>query len=366
MKKWLMAPIWLIQVFTQSKSFSKNPVIGNPCLNRLGLHVFRVVASHLIMRLRMLLLSSGVSTEHRRDYHRNGFIMIRDFLPKQQFRLLRNEAFGADGEVRECCQGDTLTHRIMLDHHNTESLPGCHEFFDRPELKRLLRFASGKLSRPVGYIQTIKNHYTAGAPDPQKNLHSDTFHPTMKCWYFLEDVDHKNGPFSYSPGSNRLTWARLKWEYRRSIEISTIGDRYASNGSLRADAQDIIDMKITKPVALAVPANTLVIANTNGFHCRGQASEKSTRTELWAISRNNPFNPLPGFDHPWLTRLQLTALEQWRRYCDRRAEAHNGKSAWHIIEARNTIGGNRTSQAPDTPTEALPTQRHTGDTAIHG
>ncbi|MFP5455485.1 MAG: phytanoyl-CoA dioxygenase, partial [Alphaproteobacteria bacterium] len=50
--------------------------------------------------------------------------------------------------------------------------------------------------------------------------------------------------------------------------------------------------------AFAVPANTLVIADTFGFHARAASSRPSTRIEIFAYSRRNPFLPFTGLD-PW-------------------------------------------------------------------
>ncbi|PID63792.1 MAG: phytanoyl-CoA dioxygenase [Gammaproteobacteria bacterium] len=337
MKTLLMMPIYLIQVFTQTKSFAKNPVLGNTFLNRCGLHVARVVLAHAVMRFRMFLLSGDVDACQRRAFHRDGFMVIHNFLPAEEFDALKAEIEAADAEVRECVQGDTLTHRIMLDPPTLAAMPATGAVLDKPELRQLLRFAAGRFTPPISYIQTIRNHYTEGAPDPQKNLHSDTFHATMKSWFFIDDVDERNGPFTYVPGSQRLTLSRLRWEYRKSIEISSGSDRYSGNGSLRLTPADAEEMGFPAPKALKVAANTLVVANTHGFHCRGNASERSTRTELWTISRNSPFNPLPGMDFPLFNRLQYAALDRWRRFLDQRAASKGQQSSWHVIEARNTL-----------------------------
>jgi len=337
MKQLLMCPVWVIQLFTQTKSFSKNPLLGNRWLNTLGLHVTRMVLAHGIMRARMWTLSRSIDPALRKAYFQDGFIVVPNFLRVESHQALTREIFNARAEVRECTQGDTLTHRILLDQSTLASLSLCDSVLQRDDYRRLHRFASGKRSTPISYIQTIKNHYVEGPSDPQKNLHSDTFHPTMKSWYFLDDVDETNGPFTYVPGSHRLTLDRLKWEYHKSIEISRGGDRYSGNGSLRINEYDAKAMNLQAPRAFKVSANTLVIANTHGFHCRGQANERSTRTELWTISRSNPFNPFPGFDNPAISEIQNRALSAWRRYCDRRANARGAISSWHVVDARNTI-----------------------------
>ena len=65
-------------------------------------------------------------------------------------------------------------------------------------------------------------------------LHADTFHPTMKAWFFIDEVSADKGPFTYVPGSHRLTWARPKWKYRRSITARHFKDGYSEKGSMRA------------------------------------------------------------------------------------------------------------------------------------
>ena len=59
----------------------------------------------------------------------------------------------------------------------------------------------------------------AEGPDPQLELHSDTFHPSLKAWLFLTDVPEDGRPLTYVAGSHRLTPDRLAWEKRRTVEI---------------------------------------------------------------------------------------------------------------------------------------------------
>ncbi len=335
--KYALLPLWLLQLFTQSKSFSKNPVIGSLWLNRLGLHAMRMILSHNIMHFRMRLLARSIPKEQRREFFKNGFVVVENLLEPEQVKLIRAEVANVNAEVRECIQGDTLTHRIVLDEHTQSSLLNCEAMLRSDRVLALHKFGSGKNSAPVSYIQTIKNHFVDGPADPQKNLHSDTFHPTMKSWYFIDKVDENNGPFMYLPGSHRLSWSRLKWEYKKSISISSGGDAYSGNGSFRITEDDLAEMGFDAPIALRVPGNTLVMANTHGFHRRGDAKQRSMRTELWSISRSNPFNPFPGFDLPALSRLQNNVLAAYRKHCDKKAMRQGKQSSWHVVPYRNTL-----------------------------
>ena len=74
------------------------------------------------------------------------------------------------------------------------------------------------------------------------------------------------------------------------------GDRLSARGSFRIERQELSTLGLPQPVSLAVPANTLVVADTFGFHARGEALHRSTRIELWAYNRRNPFLPFTGLD----------------------------------------------------------------------
>ena len=61
-------------LFTQAKSFRDNPLIGNRLLNRMGLHVIRIVIAHGFFWLRQQLLFYLVTTEERQQLRRQGFL----------------------------------------------------------------------------------------------------------------------------------------------------------------------------------------------------------------------------------------------------------------------------------------------------
>src|SRR5579875_1683866 len=135
-------------------------------------------------------------------------------------------------------------------------------------------------------------------PDPQTDFHTDTFHPTVKAWLFLTDVAAEAMPFLYVPGSHRVTPQRLAWERQMSITASR--RRHLPEDRLvRAIAPaTLAELGLPPPQAIAVPANTLVVADTFGFHARGPSAAPTMRVEIWASGRRNPFLPWSGLD-PW-------------------------------------------------------------------
>lgn len=324
-------PVHLAQVFTGAKSFSANPVIGNRLLNVLGLHVFRTVLAAAIAHFRFLCLRGFISQEHRAAYHHDGFVLIENFLPRDDFNALDAEVRELKGEVRQCVQGDTLTHRILLTDKALAALPACSSLLADSRFSCLLKYAASRNSSPIYYVQSIKSNVIQGAPDPQRTLHSDTFHSTMKAWLFLDEVSDLNGPFTYVAGSHRLSFKRLRWEYHNSIKGSTLANSYAARGSLRVTDDDLGEMGLQAPTVFRVPANTLVIANTNGFHRRGAATQPSNRMEIWAYSRTNPFNPVPGFNFSWYRKLSHVAIEKYLARKDKIAADKGAVASWHVV-----------------------------------
>jgi hypothetical protein len=332
--KLLLLPLWLVQIFSTAKSFRDSPAIGNPTLNRLGLHVFRVRLAHAVMRLRWLMLAPLVTAEQRQEFHQRGFLVIRNFLSAEHFKQLQQELKECQGPVRECIQGDTLTLRVLLDAPALRSLPACRALLRRRDFLNLTRFCGATLRTPMFFIQSVKNAYIPGSADPQKTLHADTFHPTMKAWLFVDDVEEAHGPLTYVPGSHLPSPGRLAWEYEQSVAGSRHSNRYSAKGSLRLEAADLAAMGLPQPVALAVPANTLVIANTHGFHCRGLATGKCSRLEIYASSRTNPFVPMPGLVTSLFGRVEHIAAQGYWRAMDWVAARRGVQSSWHLVSSQ--------------------------------
>jgi hypothetical protein len=294
----LLAPWWLAQLLTGAKSFLDNPLIGSRQLNRNGLHRWRVRTAYRMTARRRAALAPKVNPALRTAFDRDGYAEIRDFLPPDIFARLRDEVLAFRGPAREMVQGDTITRRYAIDPGAVRAIPSIRHFIGNTRWQGLARYVSSFDVEPLLYIQSILTHRHDAPPDPQVHLHADTFHPTMKAWLFLDDVAADDGPLTYVAGSHRLTPERLAWETRRSIDVLDQDDFLSARGSFRIERQELPTLGLPQPTPFAVPANTLVVADTFGFHARGLATSRSTRIELWAYNRRNPFLPFTGFD-PW-------------------------------------------------------------------
>ena len=294
--RYLMAPIWVAQLATGAKSFRDNPVIGSAEFNRRGLHARRAKLAHDMAWRRRKRLARLISAEDRVAFDSDGFVAREEFLPPDDFKRLRDAVFAHRAPAREMLQGDTITRRIAVDPEFIAAVPAIRLVLDNPDWRGLNRYVGSFDQEPLTYVQTILSHIRDARPDPQTDLHIDTFHPTVKAFYFLTDVAEDEGPFVYVPGSHRLTPGRLAWEREQSISAAASADRLSSRGSLRATPAEIEAMGFRSPRAFAVPANTLVVADTVGFHARGFSARPSVRVEIWTYGRRNPFLPWTGLD----------------------------------------------------------------------
>lgn len=281
---------------TGAKSFVDNPILGSRRLNRAGLHVTRVKVAHRLAWARRERLAKGLPSDWRTQFERNGFVVVRDFLPAEAFDRLRNQVLEARLPSREQQQGDTITRRIPVGPALLAANPDLRALITDRGWNRLLAYVASSRSEPLYYIQTIFGGAAPGAPDPQRELHSDAFHPALKAWFFLTDVAEDDQPLNYVAGSHLLTPERLAWERARSGTVKEVGDRLSQRGSLRISAEELSALGLPPPTRLAVPANTLIVADTYGFHARGSSDRPAVRAELWGYCRRSPFLPWAGFD----------------------------------------------------------------------
>jgi Phytanoyl-CoA dioxygenase (PhyH) len=294
----LLMPFWLAQVFTQEKFFARNPIIGNRWLNEHGLHTARVVCAYRLAEWRRRRLARLMPAEDRRQLDRDGFVIKRNFLPPDVFAELVAQVRALRAPAREMVEGDTITRHIALDPAVLDRVPAARQLLDSPQYRNLVAYGGASAAAPMVYIQTVLSQATDGLPDPQLDLHTDTFHPTVKAWLFLTDVEPDAMPFVYVPGSHRLTPQRLEWERRMSIAAS-LPPRSGHHRLVRAISPSLLgDLGLPAPRAISAPANTLIVADTFGFHARGMSAQPTARVEIWAFGRRNPFLPWTGLD-PW-------------------------------------------------------------------
>lgn len=290
--RYLLLPLSVLRLASGYKSFT-DPLLGSPSLNRRGLHVWRLRLAHEIASRRRKRLQQLVPQEDRAFFAENGFVEKRNLLSPDDYAALLEEIRGLVAPAREMTEGNAVTRRIAVTPGLLARAPVLRRLLGSPEWRGLTRYVGGFRAEPIVCIQTIFGSAAGDKTDPQTRLHMDTFHPTMKAWFFLEDVQPDQGPFTYVPGSHRPTTRRLAWHKRRSVLASQGAGK---GGAFRVADEQLHLLRLPERRAFAVPGNTLVVADTFGLHARGHSLQPSTRVEIYASMRPNPFNPFTFLD----------------------------------------------------------------------
>lgn len=297
----LLAPLHAAAIATSARSFAGNPILGHEGLNAWGLHARRVALAQRMAARRRERLAAALPPEDRATFDRDGILVKRDVLPPDAFARLKAEVAALRAPGRETRQGDAVTRLIPLSPAALSGLPETRALLASPAWQAPLDYATSARIGPVLFVQTILSHAgAADGADPQLQLHSDAFYPSMKAWLYLHDVAEEDGPFVYVPGSHRATRRRLWWERERSLRWREDTNAHSRRGSLRIAPEMLGRLGYGRPVTCAAPANTLIVADTYGFHARGPSLRPSVRVSLWAQGRRNPFLPWTGLS---LTRI---------------------------------------------------------------
>jgi len=167
------------------------------------------------------------------------------------------------------------------------SFPNLGRLIHDPSIKALLEHAAGR-SIPewqydpvIQWTRTIPNAY-----DDNCDMHSDYFTHTAKGFLYLHDVAEDEGPLEYCVGSHLLTKERIEFE-----ETSF---KAGDNESLRVtnDRLQALGIIANRTRICAFPANTLMIADTFGFHRRRPPEKSIFRKIIYFAGggkRPNPF-----------------------------------------------------------------------------
>src|SRR5258708_21386261 len=78
---WLFAPVHAAALATAAKSFRDNPLLGNPSLNRAGLHLVRMRAAATMAAWRRRRLEGMGGREDAAAFASDGLVLKRDYLP---------------------------------------------------------------------------------------------------------------------------------------------------------------------------------------------------------------------------------------------------------------------------------------------
>jgi hypothetical protein len=281
--------------------------VGPAWVNRLGYQVFRTLYRNAGYRMRSMPVA-GETRSWVDALERDGCIAIPDFLPAQVFDEVRREY----GRSRETLRFDQIN---IEDNDVVEEMADIHQYLEHFPVIRtsvvenvLLRsIVAGALHRPIGIRPRawVKRWYKAPTSQTPSGLdgkvmgvnylHADVHYPTFKAFLYLGDTDESNGAFNYALGSHRLTLARLAYEYDASVQVAVKkrDDPHVAKyyGILKSPSEQHCRRMGIRCTPIVGKANTLVIANTHGFHRQGDFEDGAVREAVMFCFRTAE----PGF-----------------------------------------------------------------------
>ncbi len=255
---------------------------GGLIANALGFHLIRIAWFELMFALRGKIVSKDARVQQAAEtVMRDGIAVIHDFFPPEVFSSIKAEV-----------------DRFKLDVFNERAPRLIRTAFvaeGRPTTSALLEmyFAKNAFINGVASVVLRKKHLITPtvhvekgwyaeedlgkeSTDKADNLHFDVSYTTMKSFMYLNDVDAKNAAFTYTKGSQKMTLARLWMEYKMSVKF------WFWDKKSRDTITPEVDHAFLAPHGLALQpiegkANTLIIVNTQGFHCRGKYQTTTPR-----------------------------------------------------------------------------------------
>lgn len=266
-------------IFSNKKTIYKNKILGNVELNKKGLHLYRYWIS-------------TYAAKHRTrvpEFLTDGIVFYENFLDKETHEKVLEETQKIELGVNK--QPYNLCARIKSE--------GIQKATQDYQMLGLIKNCVGvnknecdALYLQNNFVQSIIN--SPKDNDIQKVAHSDIFFPAVKWWYFPHSVKSGEGTFKYQ---DKYTIGEkfAEWLYEESISIASgkSDPRKGSGnpeGSIRLLEEEMPKLGIGLS-DVEVEGNTLVIANVQRFHRRGDTVKETKRIAIHgSIRLSDPFS----------------------------------------------------------------------------
>ncbi len=270
---------------------------GSVIENRLGLQIGKVIDKHLAWCLRGSHVAADVKN-YTEVMSREGVLSIPNFLAENEFQRVREEFARAQSrlvyaKVRNAQMGKLEVAKFSLSDEN-DDFPYTIKCLQQNRV--ILQIASAVIRRPISSKPslTINVHRMVDSlavdNDIENILHADLHTPTVKAFFYLNDVNEANGAFIYAKGSHKFSLSRLRYEYDISVRTAKLkrGDSDIPEHLLNTrgfNKRNIVSEKCRRSMkivekSICGKANTLVIANNMGFHRKGEFTDESARETI--------------------------------------------------------------------------------------
>lgn len=241
--------------------------------NLLGYHVLRILFFQLGFHVRKR--RAVTNPEAKRIYDvvmREGAAIIPNFFDQETFRQIQEECYNLDLEVYNERAPQML--RGVSRRGEPEHSAVLKRFLGNNEV--IKQVVSGLVRKDILVEPGIEFSRTsfaqedigAESTETADNLHFDMSFPTIKCFYYINNVDATNGALQYARTSHKMTFARLCMEYTMSVRF-WFWSKEKRAAVTPEVSQNFLDANHLQLESIVGGPNTLVIADTMGLHRRG-------------------------------------------------------------------------------------------------
>lgn len=267
---------------------SKDKLVNSKFLNQKGIQKWRMAKAIERYKDRKFEVSPLIK-DQAHDIYNKGITQIDNFLDKDHFAQVAAEcrAIRDIGHWQnEKKMGPNVIKNLALKGLDLSPYPGLKKLIEDERIKRMFEAAE---KRPIDIygdnFYVLLQYLVQGdedAHDPESDLHVDTFFNTHKAWLYIDDVKLENGPFVFVEESHKVdTPYRIEKEYEYSKRKNVKGSRRIPQSEL--DEQNMKERICT------CNKNTLVLANTLGYHRRLNGKGGHDRLTVAFSARFNPF-----------------------------------------------------------------------------
>ena len=301
----MRAPQALTRLGLSAETNGTPKVVRSPLLNAAGLQAIRTLLADLLHRRRT---RNGAQSAWARTLADEGIVIIPDFLPAPVFADVQAEFRRALERASTSRLEKTATSHVFvqyedsskrvgrfeegaIDHDYAIVMPDDSDFpmirdhlLESERLLRLIREVSGvsSVSADGGHLARMCLSTRAVSDDPQTELHEDIFCHDWRVWFTINAWSEENAAFMYAPRSHHLSPSRVALEYWNSVTNTRDG------GSWRLGPRARRWLKV-EAKSICCPPNSLVVADTRGYHARGIFQQGHVREAIQMTFRLNPW-----------------------------------------------------------------------------
>ena len=198
------------------------------------------------------------------DFLRDGVISLTNFATDAQVAACRLELEPQFDAARRAHAESTSTeptfyHRLS---NANELAPSSAFFYDSSLIWDIVRAYMSPKASSVRREAELRWDVIQNEVSPEDLFHFDSWHPNLKAFLYLTDVDESNGPFRYLVGSHK----RASWRRKREMEWEAEGWGGSYGHYFPGEVKRLKREHGFEERVFTAKAGTLIIGDYSGLH----------------------------------------------------------------------------------------------------